>query len=120
MGRYYSGDIEGKFMFAVQSSTAADRFGSEYCEPNYVEYYFNEDNLEDINKELFELKPNYDIVKNFFDEREKNGTASYTSKALEDANISNEIMSDYADYILGEKIKKQVEEFGECNFTAEL
>ena len=27
MGRYYNGDIEGKFMFAVQSSTSADRFG---------------------------------------------------------------------------------------------
>ncbi len=27
MGRYYSGDIEGKFWFAVQSSYAADRFG---------------------------------------------------------------------------------------------
>jgi hypothetical protein len=28
MGRYYTGDIEGKFAFAVQSSDAADRFGS--------------------------------------------------------------------------------------------
>ena len=38
MGRYYDGDINGKFMFAVQSSSAADRFGSEghnnYLEPN--------------------------------------------------------------------------------------
>ena len=28
MGRYYNGDIEGKFWFAVQSSDCADRFGS--------------------------------------------------------------------------------------------
>jgi hypothetical protein len=41
MGRYYSGDIEGKFMFATQSSTAADRFGSSYYEPNHVNYYFD-------------------------------------------------------------------------------
>ncbi len=27
MGRYYNGDIEGKFMFAVQSSDDADFFG---------------------------------------------------------------------------------------------
>ena len=27
MGRYYSGDIEGKFAFAVQSSNDADFFG---------------------------------------------------------------------------------------------
>ena len=28
MGRYYSGDIEGKFMFAIQSSDAPERFGA--------------------------------------------------------------------------------------------
>ena len=28
MGRYYSGDIEGKFWFAVQSSTSPERFGA--------------------------------------------------------------------------------------------
>jgi hypothetical protein len=27
MGRYYHGDIEGKFMFGVQSSDDADFFG---------------------------------------------------------------------------------------------
>ena len=27
MGRYYTGDIEGKFWFGIQSSNSADRFG---------------------------------------------------------------------------------------------
>jgi hypothetical protein len=45
MGRYTSGDIEHKFVFGVQSSTAADRFGATYCESNYVEYYFDEEQL---------------------------------------------------------------------------
>ena len=36
MGRYYSGDIEGKFWFAVQSSNAADRFGG-IVKPYYFE-----------------------------------------------------------------------------------
>ena len=27
MGRYYNGDINGKFWFAVQNSNCADRFG---------------------------------------------------------------------------------------------
>ena len=49
MGRYYDGDIEGKFMFAVQSSTAADRFGSEGFN-NYVDYYFDESHLGTISK----------------------------------------------------------------------
>lgn len=120
MGRYYSGDIEGKFMFAVQSSTAADRFGSTWSEPGYVEYHFDKDNLEQINEELSELKTNYDKVKSFFDEREKNGSISYSNDALEKANISNEMMSDYADYILGERIKNCIEENDDCSFTAEL
>ena len=47
MGRYYSGDIEGKFWFGVQSSTAARRFGGSESEPNYINYYFSEDDLED-------------------------------------------------------------------------
>ena len=32
MGRYYSGDISGKFWFAVQDSTDASHFGKEYEE----------------------------------------------------------------------------------------
>ena len=27
MGRWYSGDVEGKFWFGIQDSNAADRFG---------------------------------------------------------------------------------------------
>ena len=40
MGRYYSGDIEGKFGFAIQNSNAADRFGVTGQTPNFLEYYF--------------------------------------------------------------------------------
>ena len=47
MGRYYSGDIEGKFWFAVQSSSDADFFGCE-GQSTYLNYYFDEDNLPDI------------------------------------------------------------------------
>lgn len=115
MGRYYSGDIEGKFMFAVQSSTAADRFGSTHCEPNYVEYYFDEDQLDIIKEELEKLKPNYDKVVKFFEERE-----SYTNEEMEQKGITKMDMSDYADYVLGEKILNCILENGECNFTAEL
>ena len=115
MGRYYSGDIEGKFMFAVQSSTAADRFGSIHCEPNYVEYYFDEDQLDEIKAELEKLKPNYDKVEKFFEKRE-----SYTKEEMEENNIDEIELSDYADYVLGKKILDCILENGECNFTAEL
>ena len=54
MGRYYYGDIEGKFWFAVQSSYAADRFGvGASCENMY---HFNGDNLDSLEKEISNIE----------------------------------------------------------------
>ena len=58
MGRYYNGDIEGKFMFAVQSSHAADRFGCTGFN-NYVTYYFDESHLDTIYEELAMMQEAY-------------------------------------------------------------
>jgi hypothetical protein len=115
MGRYYDGDISGKFMFAVQSSTAADRFGSTYSDPSYIEYYFDEDQLPTINAELNSLQVAFDKVSKFMEKHE-----SYSSKMLEEANISTQELSDYADYRLGKQIKECIEEQDSCSFTAEL
>jgi hypothetical protein len=52
MGRYYDGDINGKFMFGVQSSDAADRFGVIGEKPNLLDYYFDEDNLDSLKEGL--------------------------------------------------------------------
>ena len=41
MGRYYRGDINGKFWFAIQDSDDADFFGSKGEPPNTLEYYFD-------------------------------------------------------------------------------
>jgi|11BtaG_2_1085332.scaffolds.fasta_scaffold30951_3 hypothetical protein len=115
MGRYYDGDISGKFMFAIQSSTAADRFGSTYVEPSYVDYYFDEDQLPTINAELNSLQAAFDKVSKFVEKHE-----TYSNKMLQEANISNQELSDYADYRLGKQIKDCIEEHGNCSFTAEL
>lgn len=48
MGRMYSGDIDGKFWFAVQSSDDPSFFGGEETEPNVIEYFFGEEHLKDI------------------------------------------------------------------------
>lgn len=115
MGRYYSGDIEGKFMFAVQSSTAADRFGSTYNEPNYVEYYFDEEQLDTIKEQLDMLRPAYEKVDKFYSEIE-----SFNREEMAEYEITEQEMSDYADYKLGEQILNCVLENGSCCFTAEL
>ena len=114
MGRYYHGDIEGKFMFAVQSSDAADRFGSIGYN-NYLSYYFDEDHLETIDEQLELLEPSFKKVEKFFE-----GKNSWNTQQQEDAGISSQEMSNYADYRLGLKIKECIIEQGHCSFEAEL
>jgi hypothetical protein len=43
MGRWYQGDIEGKFWLAVQDSDDASFFGGTASEPQVLEYYFDKD-----------------------------------------------------------------------------
>ena len=52
MGRYYSGDIEGKFLFSIQSSDAADRFGVIGQPPSTLIYSFGTEDLENVENEL--------------------------------------------------------------------
>jgi len=51
MGRYYSGDIEGKFWFACQSSDDADNFGVVGTPPDdRLQYYFKEEDKPEVEK----------------------------------------------------------------------
>ena len=124
MGRYYNGDIEGKFWFGVQSSTDADFFGVEGVEPNYRNYYFDKENLPDIEKGVKECKKELgkykDMLDKFFDR--ENG---YNDEMLvKELGVSEEKVREllvwYARLELGEKILKCVKEQGSCDFDAEL
>ena len=121
MGRYYSGDIEGKFWLGVQSSDAASRFApSAEIEVGYIPYHFNkEDHLEEIQAELKNIEDKLgDNLKKLDDFFEKvNG---YNDDILKENNITEEHFSDYADYKLGKKIEECVIRTGECSFDAEL
>jgi len=129
MGRYYSGDIDGKFWFAVQSSDCADRFGSTGSTPNYLDYWFDESHLDCINKELSEIEKNLgenlellveflktnngyneQMIKDFYKEK---------GKTIGDGDLKH-LLEEYADYGFGKKLRECVEETGECSFTAEL
>ena len=114
MGRYYERMIEGKFMFAVQSSHAADRFGCIGFN-NYVTYYFDKEQLPTIKEELESMQDAYDKVSEFFKDKD-----SWTSQQQEEAGISKQEMSDYADYRLGVQIRDCILEQGYCDFEAEL
>jgi len=114
MGRYYSGDIEGKFMFAVQNSTAANRFGQK-GQVNYLSYYFEERDTDTIKEELNSLRESYAKVSAFFENRD-----SYGEEDLVKNDINNQELKDYADYVLGEKILNCIIENGSCSFDAEI
>jgi hypothetical protein len=117
MGRYYDGDINGKFMFAVQSSDAASRFGGEIHEPAYIHYYFDTEHLPEVEAEIeaIEKKVDVNLIDQFFESK-----AGYTSGQLTEAGITDEMLSDYADWKLGKQIRDCIKERGECSFDAEL
>jgi|TARA_R110002073_G_scaffold319123_2_gene493607 hypothetical protein len=128
MGRYYDGDIDGKFVFGVQSSTAADRFGVKGEVPGYLEYDFVTADLETLELELKNiedemgehggyLKAYYDLygvndnVQISFEEYLKKGDKKPLNK---------EQLLEFFDYRIGKKIQDCVKKQGDCSFTAEL
>jgi hypothetical protein len=119
MGRYYSGDIEGKFWFAVQSSDVGERFGCVQQEPCTIDYYIGEDQKDEIINELKAIEEKLgDELKKFHDFFNKHD--SWNQEKLIEAGLDPTLLEDYADYGFGQKLLKCVEENGECNFTAEL
>jgi hypothetical protein len=123
MGRYYEGDINGKFMFGVQDSDASERFGGTEIENNYTTYYFDEDDLEDIETELNSIEKNFgdsiDKIEEFFDQKGSFTTeklAEFLCKSKEEAHLC---LEEYADYKMGKEIRDCVKLNGQCEFTAE-
>ena len=122
MGRYYTGDINGKFWFGVQSSNDAEFFGV-HSEEVTIYHFITENlpkvllNIEKCYKELGEYKDKLDT---FF--RENNG---YTNKQLaEYLEINNDklmtLLEWYARLLLGEEIEESLYKLGKCDFYAEL
>lgn len=129
MGRYYYGDIEGKFWFAVQPSDAADRFGVCGQTPNYLEYYFDKESLSNVEKELKNIEKDLGDYKQKLDDYFTNGPGYNPQELSEALGLPNTTKGDvelryilglYADYELGVKIRDCIKENGECSFDAEL
>ena len=92
MGRWYSGDIEGKFWFAVQDSNAADRFGVTGHQPEELYYSFDIESLPEIYQELSNiaksLGSNLILLHKFFEEND-----SYSDeKVAEYLNVEPDAM----------------------------
>jgi len=128
MGRYYSGDIDGKFAFGIQNSDAADRFGVIGQPPEYLQYNYSENDLEELQKELKHIEdtfgPQKQALKIYFDLYKTQDDAplsfaSYLEKGGLPELTENQL-SEYYDYLLGRKILECIQETGYCSFDAEL
>jgi hypothetical protein len=130
MGRYYNGDIDGKFWFAVQSSDDADFFGVQ-GEARFLNYYFDEDNKKDVHKGILECDKHLGkykkLLDDFFNNRDSYNDEMLTEYLNEKEKPHNhseyEVKSHlewYARLLLGRKIYNCILKHGECNFEAEL
>jgi len=124
MGRYYSGDIEGKFRFGVQQSDDASFFGGEENHPSYLEYYFDETHKKSIEAGIakchgalrgYETKL-ADCLKNdaLHSDRDVAAALGVSTQELQRLYVW------CARLELGEKIRKCVGKNGSCSFEAEL
>ena len=146
MGRYYNGDIEGKFWFGIQDSRDPAHFGgketpifdydpetgetiegSEQIGSNFVFTQEDLPTLEDgIKRCLDGLGINKEKIDAFFEGRE-----SYSDKQLEEylelegtewekQVFTKAMLMLYARLEIGNKIRDCVVEKGECNFDADF
>tara|TARA_E500000318_G_scaffold88333_1_gene85558 strand:- start:751 stop:1092 length:342 start_codon:yes stop_codon:yes gene_type:complete len=113
MGRYYYGDIEGKFWFAVQSSESPQKFGGRM----ELSYSFDEDDISEVKEVLSEIKKdtNIPLLDKFF----KDNTG-YNDEMLAEVGLTMEDVEQYADYELGKQILDCLEKNGQCNFWGDM
>ena len=127
MGRHYWGDIEGKFMFAIQPSDDADCFGVTGYQPDHLEYWF--DDVEPVNegiqKVMDELSYNMKGKLDNFFIKCMYGSGSFQYKELaEYLCVPEKQVSTYLELYsrlkLGIKIRDCIVVNGQCSFDAEL
>jgi len=132
MGRFYYGDIEGKFWFGVQDSFDADNFGvegevivDEDGEMRMVAYDFTKDHLHLIEGGIFdceeEIGGQLELLDKFFSE--KDGYTYLEVKeflGMDSVEDVKELLGYYSRLHLGRKILACVKESGSCSFEGEL
>ena len=103
MGRYYTGDIKGKFMFGVQRSDAGKRFGADEVDSNVIHYRVDRECYELIVEELrlIEESGAVEKVPKMFEE-----VFGWDDEIAEKYGVSHKNLEDYVDYEMGMKIKQ--------------
>jgi len=128
MGRYYHGDIEGKFWFGVQYSDIGESvFGGELVEMDEYEEFglYRIDDEENVKEVMKDLEESLDIYREKFDAFFKENE-TYTTEilmkylGLVSEKHYNSLLEDYANYYFGLKLLKAFEECEVVEFWAEF
>ena len=136
MGRYYEGDIEGKFWFGIQSSDDADFFGSQGYQPEHLEYDFDIQHIPKIQQGLDICLEQLGDKKKVLDDFFKADQGYTREEVCEVLNVPvpkpglsieahkkskyHHYLEWYARYELGKKILDRVKSDKFCSFRAEL
>lgn len=118
MGRYFTGDIEGKFWFGVQPSNVAERFGAVPL----LHYDFTEDDIESVEKEINEILNHIGIYKKMFDDFFEEHP-SYNHRMMVEYGFPDDrldfLLSEYADLLFGQKVLECIKLKGQCSIDCE-
>ena len=124
MGREISGDVDHKLWVAVQPSDAADRFGVTGYQPETLEYWFQEKDLESVENEINSIIKSLgkykDLLDKFFYEKYTYNDEQLSDYLQIDEKETKKLLREYADLELGIKIRDCIKENGECSFSAEM
>lgn len=124
MGRYYNGDIEGKFWFGIQASNDADFFGSEgHCA--FLQYHFDDSQIKDVEKGIAKCKRELigwvrKLDKFFKENNGYNDEMLMNSLKTKDKRQNQHLLEWYARLHLGKEILKCLKEHKYCSFEAEV
>ena len=126
MGRYYDGDVEGKWWFGVQSSDTPERFGGYETHIDYT--ICNDDTFKSGIKLIKEdLGDKLEWLQQFFDENNGYNDAMLMEFMLKknpryDKSELSQDLENFADYEFAMQVKEYFDDTGNeyCHVNSEL
>ena len=126
MGRYYDGDVEGKWWFGVQSSDTPERFGGYETHIDYT--ICNDDTFKSGIKLIKEdLGDKLEWLQKFFDENNGYNDAMLMEFMIKknpryDKSELSQDLENFADYEFAMQVKEYFDETGNeyCHVNSEL
>jgi len=122
MGRYYQGDIEGKFWFGCQSSDDGEFFGAKEEESNMVDYRISQKNIDEVHIGIAKCKEALGKYLILFDLAYNGGLDKHSEWAKLNENEQRELYEWFARLDIGMRILVHfITNQGEdCYFSAEF